>query len=66
MLRYDKKPSNSDLYGRIKALPMTAAERRIVLSAMRDGEAVADAILWVASGIKQLFEGAALKPGLKH
>lgn len=66
MLRYDGKRSNSDLYSRIKALPMTEGDRRVALSGLRDGEAVADAILWVVNGIRHLFADAALKPGLKH
>lgn len=66
MLRNDEKRSNSDLYGRIKTLPMTSSERTIALNALRDGEAVADVILWVVGGIKHLFAGAVMKPGLKH
>jgi hypothetical protein len=66
MLSYDEQRSNSDLYERINTLPITATERRAALSAMRDGEAVADAILSVVNGIRHLYAGAAMKPGLKH
>jgi hypothetical protein len=63
MLRYDERHSNSELYARINALPLTAVERRIALSGLRDGEAVADAILSVVNGIKHLFAGAGTETG---
>jgi hypothetical protein len=66
MRRYDEKRSNAKLYARVEALQLTAGERAVALQAMQDGTMIADAILWVADGIKHLFAGVALKPGLKH
>ena len=66
MSRYNKTPDNSGLYARILEIQMTAVQRKAALSALRDGESVAEAILWIGNAIKQLFAGAALKPSLKH
>ena len=66
MNRYNEKHSNSELYARIKALPMSAGQRAAALQSLRDAERVADGILWVVNAIKHLFAGAALKPSLKH
>ena len=66
MNRYNEKRSNSELYARINAMPMPARERAVALQTLRNAEGIADAILWVVNGIKHLFAGSALKPGLKH
>ena len=66
MSRYNEKSANSSLYARIEQMQLTEVQRKEALSALRGGETVADAILWVINAIKQLFAGAALKPSLKH
>ena len=66
MSRYNEKSANSGLYARIEQMQLTEVQRKEALSALRGGETVADAILWVINAIKQLFAGAALKPSLKH
>ena len=66
MDKLNERSSNCELYARIQALPLTAVEREHALSAMRDGALIADRILWVVRGIKNLFGGTALKPSLKH
>ena len=66
MNSYNEKCSNSELYARIKAMPIAARERAVALQTLRNAEGIADGILWVVNGIKHLFAGPALKPGLKH
>ena len=66
MDKFNERSSNCELYARIQALPLTATEREHALSAMRDGALVADRILAVVRGIKNLFGGTGLKPSLKH
>jgi hypothetical protein len=62
MDKFNERSSNSDLYARIKALPLTASQRETALSALRNGAIVADSILWVMNGIKRLPASATLKP----
>jgi hypothetical protein len=61
MEKFNERSSNSELYARIKALPLTASERETALSALRDGTIIADSILWVINGIKRLPASATLK-----
>jgi hypothetical protein len=65
MDKFNERSSNCELYARIEALPLTASERERALSAMRDGALIADRILSVVRGIKNLFGGTGLKPSLK-
>ena len=63
MLRYDEKASKLDLYARVKLAPVNAIQRAMAVNALRDAEAIADAIMWVANGIRSLFTGQRkLKP----
>ena len=66
MDKFNERSSNSELYARIKALPLTAADRELALSALRDGTRIADGILLVINGIKHMFGGDSLKPSLRH
>jgi hypothetical protein len=68
MDKFNERGSNSELYARIRALPLTASERETALSALRDGTIIADSILWVIDGIKRLPARAKLKraAGTKH
>ena len=66
MDRFNQRSSNCELYARIEALPLTAAERETALSALHDGAIIADRIVSVINGIKHLFGGTTLKPSLKH
>lgn len=59
--------ANSDLYARIRALPLTPAEQAVAIHGLRGGEMIADTILAVITGLKRLASGSsALKPSLKH
>lgn len=66
MSRNNETRSNSELYTRIKALPLTSAERTVAIHALREGEMIADMILAVFNGIKRLATGTTLKTSLKH
>ncbi len=58
--------SNSDIYTRIDALPLATSERAAALQSLRNGEAVADAILGAYYGLKNIFQGVVPKPNFKH
>ena len=62
MDKFNERSSNSELYARIKALPLTASQRETALSALHDGTTIADSILWVMNGFKRLPARATLKP----
>ena len=66
MSRVTKIKIDSTVYDRIKAARMSEVERQVALGAMRDGEMVADGILWVAKRIERLASRLFLKPSLKH
>ena len=61
MDKFNERSSNSELYARINAMPLTASEREIALSGLRGGTIIADSILWLISGIKGLAVSAKLK-----
>jgi hypothetical protein len=65
MDKYNDRSSNCELYARIQALPLSAAERENALSALHDGALIAERIVSVINGIKHLFGGTGLKPSLK-
>lgn len=66
MGRFKERPSNTDLYARIRLMPMTEIERQVALNALSDAESIVDACVWVSNAIKSLFADAAMRPRLKH
>ncbi len=62
MERFKARPANTDLYARIRLMPITEIERQVALNALRDAEILVDACFWIVNGIKSLFSGAVLKP----
>lgn len=58
----------SVIYDRINSVHMSATERQAAINAMRDADAIVDAILWIMNKVEQL--GAFLlpkpSPSLKH
>ena len=70
MSKLGERPANTDLYARIKLARMTALEREVALSALRDADAISDGIMWVLNAIenavKYLSNRAPLKHGFKH
>ena len=50
----NERPANTDLYARIKLVPMTAIERQVAINALRNAEAIVDGLLWAANGVKHL------------
>lgn len=56
----------SVIYDRINAVQMSAIERQTAINAMRDADALVDAIVWVTRKIEQLGAFLFLKPGVKH
>ena len=57
---------NSTIYERITQIGIRGSEREEAIYALGLGEAIADAILVMVNGIKNLSAGTAAKPGYKH
>jgi len=58
---------NTDLYERIKLAPMSAIQRQVALNALRDADAISNAVVWLVNAVRQLIAKAGAKPGnLKH
>jgi hypothetical protein len=63
MLEYDEKASKSDLYSRVKSVPLNEIQRGIAISALRHADVVSDRIMWVVNGIRRLAGHAGARPG---
>ena len=57
-------PSDTELYVKVGRLRMSESERQLALHGLRDGEAIADAIIWASNALKRLGSIIALKPGV--
>jgi hypothetical protein len=56
----------SVIYDKLNTLPMSTVERQAAINAMRDADALVDAIVWVTRKVEQLGAFLFLKPGVKH
>ncbi len=56
----------SAIYERINAVPMSETERQVAMNAMRDADAIVDAVLWFTRKIEQLGAYLLMKPSIKH
>ncbi len=61
-----KIPVNTVLYAQLAKISMTESEREEAIHALRLGDEIASAILWISDGIKRRFVNAAPKRGFKH
>jgi hypothetical protein len=59
------KEMNCIVYRRFAEIQMSAFDRQSAAYAMRDAEAIADAVIWVKEGIAS-FGAMLLKPVYKH
>ena len=67
MSKISERHANTDLYARIEQARMTASEREAALNALRNAEAIADALMWVVNGVRHLVARVFEKPtDLKH
>jgi hypothetical protein len=57
MHKRNERLSNSEIYARINALPLTPVERAVAIRGLIKGAMIADAILWVLDRIKRLAAG---------
>ena len=65
MRKSNETAIDSGIYARLRAVNMSASDRQHAVAALRQAEAIADAIMWVQqklASIGQVF----LKPSLKH
>lgn len=58
--------SGSSIYAQIERARMTDIERRVALNALRQADAIVDALMWVVNKIRGGGTCATLKPSLKH
>ncbi len=56
----------SVIYDKLNTLPMSAIERQAAINAMRDADAIVDALVWITNKVEQLGTLLFLKPSLKH
>ncbi len=56
----------SVIYDRINSVQMSATERQTAINAMRDADALVDALVWITRKVEQLGAFLFLKPGVKH
>ena len=55
MSKFDEKASKTDLYARVKLAPVNAIQRAIAVNALRDADAISDAIMWTVKAVSRLF-----------
>jgi len=56
----------SVIYDKINTVRMSETERQAAINAMRDADAIVDAILWVTRKIEQVGAFLFMKPSIKH
>jgi len=58
MVNYSEKASKSDLYARVTLAPVNAIQRAVAVNALRDAEAISNAIVWAMSAVRRLVSRA--------
>jgi len=66
MTNYSEKASKSDLYARVKLAPVNAIQRAVAVNALRDADAITDAIIWAAAAVRRLFTRSRADGKLLH
>ena len=66
MVEYSEKASKSDLYERVKLAPVNAIQRAVAVNALRDADAISDAIMWFVTGVRRLFTRSRSDARLLH
>jgi hypothetical protein len=56
----------SVIYDKINTVRMSESERQVAINAMRDADAIVDAVLWITHKIEQLGAFLFMKPSIKH
>lgn len=56
----------SVIYDKINTVRMSEQERQVAINAMRDADAIVDAILWISNKVEQFASSLFLKPSIKH
>ena len=65
MESFKERPANTDVYSRVKMLPINEIDRQVALNALRDAETIVDAFAGAWKSVKALLGGGTLKPSLK-
>jgi hypothetical protein len=66
MTKYSESASKTDLYARVRLAPVNAIQREVAVSALRDADAITDAILWVIAAVRRLFTPSRQNGKLLH
>ena len=66
MTTYSEKASKSDLYARVKLAPVNAIQRAVAVNALRDADAITDAIMWAVKAVRRLLTRSGADGKLLH
>jgi len=66
MTKYSEKASKSDLYARVKLAPVNAIQRAVAVNALRDADAITDAIMWAVKAVRRLLTRSGADGKLLH
>jgi len=56
----------STIYDRINTVRMSDAERLTAVHAMKNADAIVDALIWAVQKVEQIGAALFLKPSIKH
>lgn len=62
---FKERAVNTDVYSRVKLLPITEIDRQVALNALRDAETIVGAVAWAWNSVKGMFVGS-MKPSLRR
>ena len=66
MTNYSEEDSKSDLYARVKLAPVNAIQRAVAVNALRDADAITDAIMWAVKAVRRLLTRSGADGKLLH
>ncbi len=55
MERFKENVADTDVYARVKLMPMPEVQREMALNTLRDAETIVNAFVWVVNAVKGLF-----------
>ena len=65
MERFNERTVKTDVYSRVKMLPISEIERQVALNALSDADTIVNAFARAWNGIKGLVGGNSMNPSLR-
>ena len=62
---FKERSAETDVYSRVKLLPISEIDRQVALNALRDAETIVNAFAWAWNGVKGMFGAGSMKPSLR-